>query len=182
MKKICITILAIVTISLTTFAQRDSKIGGGYFGNTLTYPGFVFEYEIEQMHSEKASLPARFDIGFYIHPRYNTGIFANVNYGFRRYFSSGIFIEESIGIGVLSTFLNADAVYKVEENGDVRESSKYVTTDFMPSITLGIGYNFSKDAERKKLVWIRPQLFWQYPHKTSSMFTPALQVGYTFSL
>lgn len=167
---------------MSSYAQTDSKIGGGYYGNTVSYPGLVLEYELEQMFGEKASLPRRVDAGFYVHPRYNTGIFVNANYGFRRYFKSGLFVEESVGIGVLSTFLNADAVYSVGENGEVTESSRYAATDLMLPLTVGIGYNFSKDAERKKLLWMRPQLFWQYPHKTSSMFTPALQVGYTFSL
>ena len=182
MKKTIYISLLLIFISNIALSQKNKKIGGGYFGNTVTYPGLVFEYELEYMFTEKVSIPIRFDAGFYIHPRYNNGIFANINFGFRRYFDSGLFLEESIGAGLISTFVNSDAVYSVDINGNVTETSGYAATDLMPLINLGIGYNLGKSTETKKLIWIRPGMFWQYPHKTSSMYSPSVQLGYTMQI
>lgn len=179
MKKICLFFILLVTLSGQSDAQNNQKIGFGYFGNTLTYPGVVLEYELEKMFTEKASLPFRADIGFYYHKRYNTGLFADFNLGFRRYFDSGIFLEESIGFGIITTFVSSDNVYTFDDQGRLSETSRYATTDLMPSITLGIGYDVSKGKERKKLIWVRPKVFWQFPHKTTSFYNVALQVGYT---
>lgn len=181
MKRILlITIISIFTTGL--MAQNQKIIGAGYFGNTVTYSGLVFEYEFNMVQNEKVSLPLRINSGFYVHKRYNTGVFAELSFGHRRQFKSGIFLEQYIGVGLIATFLNSDAVYSVDSQGNVAETSGYVATDFMPSLTLGIGYNLSKNTDKIKLLWLRPKIFWQYPHKTSSFYTPAIQIGYSFSL
>jgi len=179
MKKILLTITIITGLSLSLKAQDNIKIGAGYFGQTVTYPGLVLEFEKEEMHSEKASMPVRFDIGIYYHKRHTTGVFAEVNYGFRRYFKSGIFLEESIGFGVMQTMLSGDAVYQVDDNGNVTESNRFNKPDLMPSISLGLGYDLSKGKEKKTLVWLRPKIYWQFPERTSSVFNPAVQFGVT---
>lgn len=84
-----LTILTILNVRL--YAQNHKIVGAGYFGNTATYPGLVLEYEINMAQSEKASLPFRINSGFYVHKRYNTGVFADVEFGLRRQFKSGVF-------------------------------------------------------------------------------------------
>ena len=182
MKKIYLTIIMLTAIITSSKAQTRINIGGGYFGQTATHPGIVLEYEMERMYSEKASLPVRFDAGFYSHPRNHYGIFADVSIGFRRYFKSGLFLEESIGIGVLETAINSDGIYSVDDNGNVTEVSGFNPPDLMPSITLGIGYNLTKGSSTQNLLWFRPKIYWQYPHKTSSTFNPAIQLGFTHTI
>jgi len=178
MKKITIITVIILAFVFTGKSQNNQKIGAGYYGNMLTYPGLVFEYETEQVFSEKASLPIRADLGFYYHKRFNTGVFANVNIGFRRYMKSGLFLEESIGFGVLTTFLSSDDVFEVDDTGNITEASRYAATDFMPAITLGAGYKMKSG----NLIWIRPQAFWQYPFRNSSLYTFAVQAGFSYTL
>ncbi len=182
MKKSILIISILSALSFTLKAQENVKIGAGYFGQTVTYPGLVLEFEKEEMHSEKASIPVRIDIGFYYHKRHTTGVFAEVNYGFRRYFKSGIFLEESIGFGVMQTMLSGDAVFTVDDNGNVAESNRFNNPDLMPSISLGLGYVLSKGKEKQTLVWLRPKLYWQFPERTSSVFSPAVQLGFTHKI
>ena len=182
MKKIYFMLAMLVALSAATSGQTRINAGGGYFGHTASHPGIVLELEFEKMYTEKASLPLRLDAGFYSHPRNHNGLFIDISYGFRRYFRSGLFLEESIGIGVLQSILNSDGVYQVDDNGNVSDASRFNPLDLMPSITLGIGYNLAKDGERQTLVWFRPKIFWQYPHKTSSTFTPAVQAGFTHTI
>lgn len=182
MKKIFWLSIFIISFLGTTEAQTNINIGAGYFGHTVTHPGVVLEFEIEKMYSEKASLPIRVDLGFYSHPRNHNGLFLDINAGFRQYFKSGFFLEESIGIGVLGSILNSDGVYKVNDEDEILEASRFNKPDLIPSITFGIGYNLSKQSNKQSLIWLRPKIFWQYPHKTTSTFNPVIQFGFTHTL
>ena len=182
LKKIFWLSVLIISKFSISFAQTNLNVGGGYFGHTITHPGVVLEFEIEKRYSEKASLPLRVDLGFYSHPRNHYGLFLDFNFGFRQYFKSGLFLEESIGIGILETILNSDGVYEVDQEGTVSKASRFNEPDLMPSITFGIGYNLTKGSEKQNLIWLRPKIFWQYPHKTTSTFNPALQFGFTHQL
>ncbi len=182
MKKLYILALSLFALSLGAKAQTNFNIGAGYFGQTVTYPGLVIEAEVEKMFSENASLPIRADLGFFVHPRHSYGLFLDLNAGFRRYYKSGIFLEESIGVGILQSFLHSDGVYSVDDSGEVSDASRAVPVDFMPSITLGIGYNLTQGSGKQNLIWVRPKLYWQLPHKTESTYNFALQVGFTHTI
>jgi len=182
MKKISITIIAVIVAIVGLDAQTNVNIGGGYFGQNITYPGLVLEAEIEHMFSEQASLPIRLDVGFNVHPRYSTALFLDLNAGFRRYFKSGLFLEESVGVGVIESFLHSDAVYTVDDSGKVSEDSRANPPEFMPSITLGIGYNLTQGSGKQNLIWLRPKVYWQAPHKTVSTYNFALQIGFTHTI
>lgn len=163
-------------------AQSRLNIGAGYFGHTITHPGVVVELEYETYVSSTMSLPFRLDVGFYHHPRNRNALFLDVNYGFRRYFKSGLFIEQSIGIGILGSALNTD-VFAVDDDGNVSEGSRLNEPQFMPSLTVGIGYNLTKNKENTlNLIWLRPKISWEIPHKTTANFSPALQIGFTHQI
>jgi len=182
MKNIVLSAALFLTCTVSNFAQINTNIGGGYFGHMGTHPGFVLEIEKEHTFSEKASIPVRIDLGCYVHKRNHNGLFVDINYGFRRYYKSGFFLEESIGFGVLFSTLNGDGVYEVDDNGVVSEVSSFNQPDLMPSVTLGIGYDLSRNSDSKNLVWLRPKLAWQFPHKLSSLYTPSVQLGYTHTI
>lgn len=179
MKKLISLCLLILLLNAFSMAQINKNIGAGYFGHLITHPGIVLEYEWEFVHNEKVSTPLRLDLGMYVHPRNHIGIFADLNYGVRKTFGSGLFLEESIGVGVLESVLNGDAVYAPVDDGQLEEISRFTPPNLMPSVTFGIGYDLSKKSDSSTMVWLRPKLYWQFPHKTSSTFHPALQVGVT---
>ena len=91
-------------------------------------------------------------------------------------------MEESVGIGVLETFLQSDAVYTVDDAGNVSEDSRANPPVFMPSITLGIGYNLTNGSGKQNLIWLRPKLYWEVPHWELSTYAFALQVGFTHTI
>lgn len=182
MKKFIILSLCLLTFGFTLKAQTKINLGAGYFGHTISHPGFVFEAEWEKSFSENASLPIRINLGGYKHNRYHTGLFLDVHAGFRQYHKSGFFLEESIGLGIFQAILNSDAVYEVDESGAVQEAGRWLPQDLSPSITLGLGYNLGQGSGKTKNIWLRPKLFWQYPHKTSSTYHLAIQAGYTATI
>ena len=178
MYKIYLSLPFLLLSFFASFGQSHLNIGTGYFGHTITHPGIVLELEKETFFTNKASIPVRIDLGFFNHPRNHTGIFADANIGFRRHYQSGLFLEESIGIGIFEGILNSDGVFEVNQEGIVSESSRWMAPDFMPSVTLGAGYTFNE----KVSVWVRPKLYWQIPHKTSSTWNPVLQVGFSYRM
>lgn len=182
MKLILLSLIGTICVVNTTFSQSKFNLGAGYFGQTITHPGIVLECSYEKFYSEKVSLPLRLNLGFYSHPRNHNGLFLDINYGFRRHFKNGIFLEESIGIGVLETIINSDGVYEVDDNGNIDDASSFNEPDFSPSLTIGIGYNVTENQNKQNLIWIRPKIYWQIPHKTSSTFNPAIQLGYTYQI
>ena len=182
MKRYIIVSLILVLSVTGIQAQVKINVGGGYFGHTLTHPGFVLEAEMEHMFTDGASLPLYAGLGAYIHPRNHYGTFLEVGAGFRQYFRSGLFIEERIGVGMLQTFLHSDAVYEVDDSGQVSKGSRVNQVDFMPSVSLGLGYNLSRVSGGQNLIWIRPKLYFQLPYKTLTNYHLALQVGFTHTL
>jgi hypothetical protein len=182
MKKFHYIAIALISISSLAFGQTRINVGGGYFGHTLTYPGIVLEAEVEKMFGKNASIPLRADLGLYVHPRNQYGLFFDLNAGFRQYFKSGLFVEESIGAGFLQTFLHSDGVYEINDEGLVTEVSRSIPMDFMPSLTLGVGFNLTQRSGKQNLIWVRPKLFWQIPHKSLSTYNFALQFGFTHTI
>jgi len=182
MKKLYFTALILIGLTSGALAQTNINIGGGYYGQTITHPGIVLEAELEHMFSENSSIPIRADLGFYVHPRSHYGLFLDLNTGFRRYFNSGLFLEESVGVGILQSFLHSDGVFKVDDSGQVSDASSANPVDFMPSLTLGIGYNLTQGSGKQNLIWLRPKIYWQLPHKTLSSYNFVLQVGFTHTI
>jgi hypothetical protein len=181
MKKIILNAVIIMVFGSLN-GQSRLNVGAGYFGQTITHPGVVLEMEYETSINKTMSLPFRVDLGVYSHPRNHNGLFVDVNYGFRRYYKSGLFLEESIGIGVLGSAINTD-VFVVDDNGTVSDGSKVNSLQLMPTLTIGIGYNITKKKEDAlTLIWLRPKVSWQIPHKTTASFSPALQFGFTHQI
>ena len=178
MKKSILYIMILIGISLQVNAQSILNGGIGYFGETGVYPGVVIELEHEKYRSERLSSSSRANIGYYSHPRNHAGLFLDIHHGLRRTFSSGIMLESSVGIGVMLSGYNEE-VYGISGSGEFTESSRLANPDFMPSITIGAGYEFSNDREKRRMIWARPKIFWQYPFNTLALPHLALQLGYT---
>lgn len=182
MKKYILIISVLALTGTLTKAQKVINVGAGYFGHTLTNPGLVLEAELEHMFTERTSLPLYANMGTYVHPRNHYGIYLEAGAGFRRYLRSGLFFEERFGVGILQTFVHSDAVYRVDDSGQVSEASRLNQPDFMPSVSLGLGYRLGSKQGGQNLIWLRPKLFFQMPHKTAINYHLAMQLGFTHSL
>lgn len=172
-----LSLLFLLTYS-SVYAQKNLNLGLGYFGETATHPGLVAHLEVEKSQSKKVSTLFRTDVGAYVHARNHVGAFVDVHAGLRRYRPSGIFTEQYLGLGTMLSFLNGDGVFQRDENGNIRRASSFANLDIMPSVTLGIGYNFSQDSGSANLLYLRPKVFWQLPFNNLALPHFALQVGF----
>ena len=173
-----IFILAIQAGFILTASSQSRFNGGiGYYGENVTHPGAVLEFEYEHFTADGFSLPLRADVGFHINPDYNA-FTIDVHKGFRKYFKQGLFLEQSIGVGVIAKSYKTDYWF-VDDYWQVVAHGNRSVWGFMPSVTLGAGYNISKDREGSELIWIRPKFYWDLGFRALYLPYWALQIGFT---
>lgn len=171
-------ILAILSAFFLTASTQTRFNGGiGYYGENVSHPGVVLEFELEHFTAEGFSLPLRADVGFHINPDYNAYII-DVHKGFRKYFKSGVFLEQSIGAGVIVKSYKSDYWFVDDFSQVVAHGNKPIW-GFMPSVAVGAGYDISKDKEGSDLIWIRPKIYWDLGFRGLYLPYWALQIGFT---
>jgi hypothetical protein len=178
MKKILVILIILTGIHIQTNAQTRINAGIGYYGESITNPGFVLEFESEKMLRDDFSLPLRGDLGYHSNPDFNA-ITIDIHKGFRKYFGSGLFLEQSVGIGFITkSFKEANYWYSDKHANSIPHGNKAIL-GFMPSVTAGIGYNFPKNKDGADLIWIRPKVYWDLGFRGFHLPYWALQIGYT---
>ncbi len=159
-------------------AQTRLKAGIGYFGENVSNPGFVLEFEYEKQHSELFSLPLRGDVAYYSNPDYHA-FSIDLHKGFRNYFVFGLFVEQSIGVGIIAKSFKEDSYWYHDQYFNSISHGNTTIWGFMPSVTLGAGYDLSRDKIGAQLIWIRPKIYWDLGFRGLHLPYTALQVGYT---
>jgi hypothetical protein len=177
MKRIIFIIAIAAGICLSADGQTHINGGLGYFGENGVHPGAVLEFEYERYHTENFSLPLRADLGFHINPDYNAFTF-DLHKGFRKYFASGLFLEQSIGVGVIAKSFKSHYWYHDQYGNSIPHGNSMVF-GFMPSVTAGAGYDLSKEKEGLDLIWVRPKVYWDLGFRGLHLPYVALQIGFT---
>jgi hypothetical protein len=177
MKKLILIWIALAAIHLHIKAQTRISAGAGYYGENVINPGIVLEFETEKFHAESFSLPLRADLGVHSNSDY-TAITLDIHKGFRKYFPSGLFLEQSVGVGVITKSYKGDYWYIDKYLMPVPHGNQAVL-GFMPSVTAGAGYNFSKNDEGADLIWVRPKIYWDLGFRGLNLPYWALQIGFT---
>ena len=178
MKQIIFILITAAGISATSKAQSSMSAGFGYLWPHNGTFGAVVEFEYEKYHSESFSLPLRTDLGCFLTPDYHT-LFLEIHKGFRKYFRSGFFVEQSLGIGILSNFYTVESIWYYDDFGNTTRYNDGLNLGFTPSVTLGAGYNLTRDKGPDNLVWIRPKAFWNLGFRDFNLPYFALQIGYS---
>jgi hypothetical protein len=178
MKKQILIWVALVAIHLHTNAQSRISAGMGYFGENVKNMGLVLEFEYEKMHTGDFSLPVRVDLGHHTNPDYHVQ-FIDIHKGFRKYFANGLFVEQSLGVGLIGKNFKTDSYwYHDKYMANVAHGGSTVW-GFMPSVTAGLGYNFAKGQEGADILWVRPKIYWDLGFRGLHLPYAALQVGFT---
>lgn len=178
MKKILLLLITVTGIHILADAQTRFNAGIGYFGEKVTNPGFVLELESEKFRTDNFSLPLRGDLAYYANPDYHA-FSIDLHKGFRKYFVSGLFVEQSIGVGIIAKSFKEDSYWYTDQYFRSIPHGNSTIWGFMPSVTAGIGYNLARDNEGASLIWIRPKIYWDLGFRGLHLPYAALQVGYT---
>lgn len=75
-----------------------SAVTLGYFGETITHPGFFAGYEHNLRAQKRYQVLGSLTLDGYVHPRNHTGLFSELGLGQRLKLGSRFFLEQSIGI------------------------------------------------------------------------------------
>ena len=180
LKMIFLYFLAI-SISYSGNTQSQFNLGIGYYGDAVTQPGVIVEFEIEKFFSDDFSLPLRADFGFYTNPDYNA-LFLDVHKGWRKYFDSGLYIEQSLGLGVLGIYYDVESIYYVDKYLSVIRYNDGINLGISPSVTAGVGYNITRKKEASNFIWLRPKVYWNLGFRSLHLPYFALQAGFTHNL
>ncbi|MFC2090367.1 hypothetical protein ACFLT1_06280 [Bacteroidota bacterium] len=174
MKRRLIIIMVLGGFAAGLSAQTHLKAGIGYYGETVVNPGVVLDFEYEKHQSEDFSLPLRVNLGFHSTPDFNA-FSIDLHKGFRKTFKNGLFIEQSIGIGMINkSFKNSDYWFADKYFSVIPHGNKPVW-GLMPSVTFGAGYQIAEAG----ILWIRPKVYWDLGYRGLYIPYTAIQLGYT---
>ena len=177
MRKVILLILLLALIG-KSYSQSRINAGIGYFGENAIHPGVVIEFEAEKFLTGDFSLPFRADLGYFKNPDYRAMVL-DIHKGFRKYLKSGFFFEQSLGIGITSSFYTVDGLFYDDDFGSVVRFRDGANPGFTPSVTAGLGYNLGHNSGRHSLLWVRPKVYWNFGVRSLNLPYAALQVGYT---
>src|SRR5690554_679529 len=184
MKKSFVVLLFLLLGSSAAFSQGDPGPRHGvhvaYLGETLTHPGLSIGYEKYLNEDSKFQVFIRANIGFYHHYRNNNTYMFTLETGFRRNFSSGLFLEQSLGVGYFYRQIHGDGQFTVNENGSIVEKGS-LGNSFLPFVAnVGLGYHFqTKKAQISP--FLRPNFYWKMPFNETSNMQMTVMAGILYS-
>lgn len=177
MNKIVFLCCHLMMLALVSQAQSKFNIGVG-----VTYkPGILLEFEMENPVNENLSLPLRSSAGFFHTSDYNA-LTLEISKGFRQYTSSGLFFEQSLGLGAIASFYTIESIWYYDKYGNVIRYKDGANWGFMPSASAACGYNLSRDEGSAGYIWVRPKLYWNLGFRGLNLPYSSVQIGYTYNL
>jgi hypothetical protein len=179
-QKTIFTILFLL-IAFGIKAQTVKTIGGGIFTEGNGRYGALLEIEREKKFTEEFSLPCKLDISYFSSSDYNYWA-VEIRQDFRRYFKSGLFCEQGVGLGILANYFNPDIYFYSDKYMSSLINDKKAKIGVQPLVTCGIGYNFSKDKNALNAIWIRPKIYWNLKIRGLHLPYCAVQIGFSHSL
>jgi hypothetical protein len=185
-----IGLLSIFLHSLT--AQQYYEYGNtptlSYFGERFWHPGARIGYEMPVFSNEivrprKTSHILMFHpgLGYYKHKYSHSALFLNSEIGYNMLFFFGLEFRINLGVGYLRTFLDGDT-YKLSNDGSFEKVPLAGNNTFMPSISLHLGYDFSRLTNSALAFFIKPSLFLQVPYNDFVLPQYAVEVGFKYHL
>lgn len=173
-----LAITLLLTCPFWGHAQHRLSFEAGYFGNHISQPGAVIGFEYESIFSPDFSSPLRTNLGFFKGPEYNS-MFLEVHKGFRKKMSSGLYLEQSVGIGVTGTVFTLENMwYNDTVSGAIFRYKDGINWGLSPSATFGLGY---APENSPHAFWVRPKIYWNFFIRGLQHPYGALQIGYSYT-
>ena len=165
-------------------SNPESFVHISYTGSYITRPGLQLGWEkpLKQKNRNMNGSSANWlwsthaNLGFYIHPKYQTGLFLTHAYSLKRISKKGNFLSSMIGLGYLMT--DVPQVWEYTPNGGFSRS-RATNHHFLTMVALGIG----KYRPEKRWNWfIQPNLWIYTPQFPRLGMNLLLQGGIFFHL
>lgn len=189
MKKVILLVI-IMGIFGEVFSQETTKNGTplderfgfsiGYFGDKLVNYGYLLAFENYIATTQNFNILGTIQFSNYFVNQNFTAITLLPRIGLRYTANFGLSLESHLGIGYLHRFYNYDE-YAVNAQGQVVVKGKASQASFMPSICLGLGYDFRRKTNLSLLYFLRASLNYSYPNKHFFFEASyAIETGFTY--
>lgn len=170
------------------YYNYGNTVNLSYFGEHLFHPGLRLGYEIPALHNKivkprktSHSLMLHPGIGYYKHVYNHSALFLNMEAGYNILFFFGLEGRINLGVGYLRTFLDGE-VYEMKEDGTFKKVPLAGNNTFMPSLSLHLGYDFSRLTESKLGFFIKPSIFFQIPYNDFVLPQYSVEIGLKYHL
>ncbi len=147
----------------------------GYFGEMFSHPGMMVGAEFTIVGNQNHQLLGTLNVGWYVHRRNYHALFLNSEIGYRYTFNVGFNIHTLLGVGYFHKFADG-TIYEVR-NDTLKEVRNTGRPRFMPSFSLGLGWDFRKKTNLPFGLFTRVQVFGEYPDDSFFMPHAALLIG-----
>jgi hypothetical protein len=166
--------------SLRSHLLSHTSIGLSYFGDAVLHPGLLVTGEYRLLGSGRPQqVFVRPYLGGYDHPRIVHALLAGAELGYRAVARFGLAGEAAAGLGYRHTFLGS-TIYEVKD-GQITTPSDSGHPSFMPSVSLGGGWDFGRRSTLPLTVMLRSQLSWQIPFNTNAAMRVAALLHFVYS-
>jgi hypothetical protein len=133
-----------------------------HFTSVPVHPGLLSGIEYYHKKKLNSQFFQTLNIGFFIHKKYEHGIFLNSEVGDRYILPFGLAFEGLFGLGYLHTITDGPE-FEQNNDGIYEQTKNYGRSHVLGSLAVGIGYDFSKKTNLDIHPHISYQFMVEYP-------------------
>ncbi len=149
-----------------------------YASENGAFHGVSLGLEHEKFFSENFSLPLKVSASYTVKADYNS-VSIELLKGFRRYFGNGFFAEQYLGLGMMANYYKVESIWYYDQFVNVVRFKDGANWGFMPSVSLGGGYNITHKKGTSNFIWVRPKVYWNFGLRGLAMPFSSVQIGIT---
>lgn len=180
MKHLLLALFAL-TFGFLSHGQNAMNIGIGYHHESPSGHGVRVEFEHEWYAVERLSLPLRTSVGFFSHEDYNA-VFLSEHIAFRQRIGKALLLEQGVGLGLIAKFFDVEGIFYQDKYGSIIRYYDGANIGIMPSVNAAFSYNLSADPSSKRMLWVRPEAYWDLNIRGLHLPYFSLQIGYTHQI
>lgn len=156
-------------------AAESSELSLAYWGEMLAHPGLSLGIEYPLLQNGPHRVFAAAQAGGYTHPQNHSAWFLLAQAGYR-WHPGNWSLDMTLGVGVMDVWL-AGPVYSFAGSDTPVLSNDSGHAAFMPSISLGAGYDLPPGWLNMRKVFVKATVFGEYPYNTYLLPHLALETG-----
>ncbi|MDX1446576.1 hypothetical protein [Lishizhenia sp.] len=174
-------LFAFFTLSaLGGVAQQNLNLGGAVIYDSYRSPGFALKMEYEKFFTPDFSLPLKLETG-YVYGGEKNSLSIELHKGFRKYFASGIFLEQYIGVGAMANFYHTDDIWYFDKYQWGYRYAPGANWGFKPSTGVVVGYDLTHASEQSHLICLKTDVYWNLGFRPLHLPYSSVQLAYVFT-
>ncbi len=145
---------------------KDERFGfsAGYFGDKFRNVGYLLAWENYLATTQNFTIVGTVQFSNYFVSQNFTAVSVLPRIGVRYTTNYGLALESHLGLGYLHRFYKFNE-YGVNQEGQITTQRKASQASAMPSIAIGLGYDFRRKTALSLLYFIRGSINYNYPNK-----------------